>query len=131
MYINKILLMAALLGLLTACNQQVQSKQEKSEHFSSVKIPSYQFNGISASARLRGPLQLKNECLYVNDILIVFPDRSAEWNAKNQTLTYKGEKIALGEELDLVGGSGQYAFDNHQIKNLSASCDHKSIWLAG
>lgn len=123
--------MAASLGLLTACTQQAQNKQEKSEQFSSVKIPSYQFNGISASARLRGILQLKDECLYVNEVLIVFPDRSAEWNAKNQTLTYKGEKIALGEELDLVGGSGKYAFDNHQIKNLSASCDHKSIWLAG
>lgn len=131
MYINKILLMAASLGLLTACTQQAQNKQEKSEQFSSVKIPSYQFNGISASARLRGPLQLKDECLYVNEVLIVFPDRSAEWNAKNQTLTYKGEKIALGEELDLVGGSGKYAFDNNQIKNLSPSCDHKSIWLAG
>ncbi|MCY1180639.1 hypothetical protein D9M71_791560 [compost metagenome] len=67
----------------------------------------------------------------MNEVLIVFPDRSAEWNAKNQTLTYKGEKIALGEELDLVGGSGKYAFDNNQIKNLSPSCDHKSIWLAG
>lgn len=123
--------MAASIGLLTACNQQVQSKQEKSEQFSSVKIPSYQFNGISASARLTGPLQLKDECLYVNDVLIVFPERSAEWDAKNQTLTYKGEKIALGEELDLVGGSGKYGLDNHQVKNLSPSCDHKSIWFAG
>lgn len=131
MYINKILLMAALLGLLTACNQQVQSKQEKSEYFSSVKIPSYQFNGISASARLRGPLQLKNECLYVNDILIVFPDRSAEWNAKNQTLTYKGEKIALGEELDIAGGFGQFERDSQRIQNLNTLCDHKSIWFAG
>jgi len=68
----------ASIGLLTACNQQVQSKQ-----FSSVKIPSYQFNGISASARLTGPLQLKDECLYVNDVLVVFPDRSTEWDAKN------------------------------------------------
>ncbi|EMN2537219.1 hypothetical protein RZ964_002599 [Acinetobacter baumannii] len=121
----------ASVGLLAACQQQVPSKQENNDQLRSVKIPVYQFNGISASARLRGPLQLKNECLYVNDVLIVFPERSAEWDAKNQTLTYKGEKIALGEELDLVGGSGQYELDNHQIKNLSPSCDHKSLWLAG
>ncbi len=121
----------ASVGLLAACQQQVSGKQENNDQPRSVKIPVYQFNGISASARLTGPLQLKDECLYVNDVLIVFPERSAEWDAKNQTLTFKGEKIALGEELDLVGGSGQYAFDNHQIKNLSASCDHKSIWLAG
>ncbi|WP_447511696.1 hypothetical protein [Acinetobacter geminorum] len=121
----------ASVGLLAACQQQVPSKQENNDQLRSVKIPVYQFNGISASARLRGPLQLKDECLYVNDVLIVFPERSAEWDAKNQTLTYKGEKIALGEELDLVGGSGQYELDNHQIKNLSPSCDHKSLWLAG
>ncbi|MDC4628737.1 hypothetical protein OHV72_04075 [Acinetobacter baumannii] len=121
----------ASVGLLAACQQQVPSKQENNDQLRSVNIPVYQFNGISASARLRGPLQLKNECLYVNDVLIVFPERSAEWDAKNQTLTYKGEKIALGEELDLVGGSGQYELDNHQIKNLSPSCDHKSLWLAG
>ncbi|MDH2626601.1 hypothetical protein [Acinetobacter baumannii] len=112
--------------LLVAC--QPQESRVGNSH---VKIPSYQSNGVFASARLRGPLQLKDECLYVNDVLIVFPERSAEWDAKNQTLTYKGEKIALGEELDLAGGSGKYEFDNHQIKNLSASCDHKSIWLAG
>ncbi|MNV35500.1 hypothetical protein D3C71_1269480 [compost metagenome] len=126
MDIYKKMICSAINILLIACQPQ-----ESRVGNSYVKIPSYQSNGVFASARLRGPLQLKDECLYVNEVLIVFPDRSAEWNAKNQTLTYKGEKIALGEELDLVGGSGKYAFDNHQIKNLSASCDHKSIWLAG
>lgn len=126
MDIYKKMICSAINILLVACQPQ-----ESSVGNSHVKIPNYQSNGVSASARLRGPLQLKDECLYVNDVLIVFPERSAEWDAKNQTLTYKGEKIALGEELDLVGGSGKYAFDNHQIKNLSASCDHKSIWLAG
>lgn len=131
MYIYKILLAIASLGLLAACQQQVPSKLENKDQLSSVKIPVYQFNGISASARLRGPLQLKNECLYVNDILVVFPERSAEWDAKNQTLTYKGEKIALGEELDLVGGFGQFERDSQRIQNLSTLCDHKSIWFGG
>lgn len=131
MYIYKILLAIASLGLLAACQQQVPSKLENKDQLSSVKIPVYQFNGISASARLRGPLQLKNECLYVNDILVVFPERSAEWEAKNQTLTYKGKKIALGEELDLVGGFGQFERDSQRIKNLSTSCNHQSIWFAG
>lgn len=126
MDIYKKMICSAINILLVAC--QPQESRVGNSH---VKIPSYQSNGVFASARLRGPLQLKDECLYVNDVLIVFPERSAEWDAKNQTLTYKGEKIALGEELDLVGGSGKYEFDNHQIKNLSASCEHKSIWLAG
>lgn len=123
--------MAASICLLTACNQQVQSNQEKNDQLASVKLPVYQSNGVFASARLRGPLQLKQECLYVNDILIIFPEGYAEWDPKNQILTFNDKKVALGEELDLVGGSGKYEFDNRQIKNLSASCDHKSIWLAG
>lgn len=131
MYINKILLAVASLGLLAACQQQVPSKQENKDQLNSVKIPVYQFNGISASARLRGPLQLKDECLYVNDILVVFPERSTEWNSKNQTLTYKGKKIALGEELDIAGGFSQFERDSQRIQNLSTLCDHKSIWFAG
>lgn len=131
MYINKILLAVTSLGLLAACQQQVPSKQENKDQLYSVKIPVYQFNGISASARLRGPLQLKDECLYVNDILVVFPERSTEWNSKNQTLTYKGKKIALGEELDIAGGFGQFERDSQRIQNLSTLCEHKSIWFAG
>ncbi len=126
MDIYKKMICSAINILLVACQPQ-ESRVENSH----VKIPSYQSNGVFASARLRGPLQLKDECLYVNDVLIVFPERSAEWDAKNQTLTYKGEKIALGEELDLAGGFGRFERDSQRIKNLSPSCDHKSLWLAG
>lgn len=125
MDIYKKMICSAINILLVAC--QPQESRVGNSH---VKIPSYQSNGVFASVRLRGPLQLKQECLYVNDILIIFPEGYAEWDAKNQILTYKDKKIALGEELDLVGGSGQYELDNHQIKNLSPSCDHKSLWLA-
>ncbi|BCZ13838.1 hypothetical protein J583_3482 [Acinetobacter baumannii 83444] len=96
-----------------------------------MKIPSYQSNGVFASARLRGPLQLKQECLYVNDILIIFPEGYTEWDPKNQTLTYKSKKTALGEEFDLAGGFGRFERDNQRIKNLSPLCDHKTIWIAG
>ncbi len=126
MDIYKKMICSAINILLVACQPQ-ESRVENSH----VKIPSYQSNGVFASARLRGPLQLKDECLYVNDVLIVFPERSAEWDAKNQTLTYKGEKIALGEELDLAGGFGRFERDSQRIKNLSPLCDHKSIWFAG
>ncbi|WP_413784444.1 hypothetical protein [Acinetobacter sp. AC1-2] len=131
MYINKILLLIACAGLLAACQQQVSDKQEKNDQLASVKLPIYQSNGVFASARLRGPLQLKQECLYVNDILIIFPEGYAEWDPKNQILTFNDKKVALGEELDLVGGFGQFERDSKRVKNLSASCDHKSIWLAG
>lgn len=124
--IYKKLICSAINILLVACQPQVTRVEN-----SRVKIPSYQSNGVFASARLRGLLQLKNECLYVNDILIVFPDRSAEWDTKNQTLTYKGKKIALGEELDIAGGFGRFEQDSQRIQNLSTLCDHKSIWFAG
>ena len=50
---------------------------------------------------------------------------------KNQTLTYKSKKTALGEEFDLAGGFGRFERDNQRIKNLSPLCDHKTIWIAG
>ncbi len=126
MDIYKKMICSAVNILLIAC--QPQESRVGNSH---VKIPSYQSNGVFASARLRGPLQLKQECLYVNDILIIFPEGYAEWDAKNQTLTYKGKKIALGEELDLAGGFGRFERDSQRIKNLSPLCDHTTIWIAG
>ncbi|WP_227555314.1 hypothetical protein [Acinetobacter lactucae] len=131
MYINKILLLIAFAGLLAACQQQVSDKQEKNDQLASVKLPVYQSNGVFASARLRGPLQLKQECLYVNDILIIFPEGYAEWDPKNQILTFNDKKVALGEEIDLAGGFGQFERDSKRVKNLSSLCEHKSIWFAG
>ncbi len=124
--IYKKLICFAINILLVACQPQV-SRVENSH----VKIPSYQSNGVFASARLRGPLQLKQECLYVNDILIIFPEGYTEWDPKNQTLTYKSKKTALGEEFDLAGSFGRFERDNQRIKNLSPLCDHKTIWIAG
>lgn len=126
MDIYKKMICSAINILLVAC--QPQESRVRNSH---VKIPSYQSNGVFASARLRGPLQLKQECLYVNDILIIFPEVYAEWDAKNQILTYKGKKIALGEELDLAGGFGRFERDSQRIKNLSPLCDHTTIWIAG
>ncbi len=80
---------------------------------------------------MRGPLQLKQKCLYVNDILIIFPEGYAQWDPKNQILTFNDKKVTLGEELDLAGGFGQFERDSKRVKNLSPLCEHKSIWFAG
>ncbi|WP_436897677.1 hypothetical protein [Acinetobacter gyllenbergii] len=99
--------MVGLLTILTACQRQTPNEQENNDQSRSVKIPVYQFNGVSASARLQGTLQLKGECLYVDDTLIIFPEQSAHWDAQHQTLTYNDKKIALGEEIVIGGGNSQ------------------------
>jgi len=124
--INNKLICAVVFALLTGCQQQ-----EANENASAVKLPVYQSNGISASARLKGILQLKQECLYVNDILIIFPEHSAQWDAEKETLSYKDKHIRLGSELDITGGSGNFEQDNLRIKHLSPMCDHQKIWFAG
>lgn len=124
--INNKLICAVVFALLTGCQQQ-----EANENASAVKLPVYQTNGISASARLKGILQLKQECLYVNDILIIFPEHSAQWDAEKETLSYKDRHIRLGNELDIAGGSGNFERDNLRIKHLSPMCDHQKIWFAG
>ncbi|MCU4580818.1 hypothetical protein KTJ32_07420 [Acinetobacter gyllenbergii] len=131
MSINKTLFILATVGLLVACQRQLPSEQEKNESLNAVKIPSYSSNGLSAYARLKGPLQLKGNCLYVNDTLIIFPDQSAQWDDQNHTLTYKGKKITLGEELDIAGGFGQLGAETRPVKNLSSLCDQQSLWFAG
>lgn len=124
--INNKLICAVVFAVLTGCQQQ-----EANENASAVKLPVYQSNGVSASARLKGILQLKQECLYVNDILIIFPEHSAQWDAEKETLSYKDRHIRLGSELDIAGGSGNFEQDNLRIKHLSPMCDHQNIWFAG
>ncbi|MGE8549966.1 MAG: hypothetical protein ACN6NN_03550 [Acinetobacter calcoaceticus] len=124
--INNKLICIVVLVALTGCQ-----RQEANENTSAVKLPVYQFNGVSASARLKGILLLKQECLYVNDILIIFPEHTAQWDSEKETLSYKGKHIALGSELDTTGGFGNFEQDNLRIKHLSPMCDHQNIWFAG
>ncbi len=124
--INNKLICAVVFAVLTGCQQQ-----EANENASAVKLPVYQSNGVSSSAHLKGILQLKQECLYVNDILIIFPEHTAQWDAKKEALSYKGKHIRLGSELDIAGGSGDFERDNLRIKHLSPMCDHQKIWFAG
>lgn len=124
--INNKLICAVVFAVLTGCQQQ-----EANENTSAVKLPVYQSNGISASGRLTGILQLKQECLYINDILIIFPEHTAHWDSEKEALSYKGRHIRLGSELDIAGGSGNFEQDNLRIKHLSPMCDHQNIWFAG
>jgi len=124
--IKKKLICTVVCVLFAGCQQQ-----EANENTSAVKLPVYQSNGVSASARLKGILQLKQECLYVNDILIIFPEHAAQWDSEKGTLSYKGKHIELGSELDITGGFGNFEQDNLRIKHLSPMCDHQNIWFAG
>ena len=124
--INNKLICAVVFTLLTGCQQQ-----EADEDMKAVKLPVYHSNGISASARLKGILQLKQECLYVNDILIIFPEHTARWDPKKRTLSYKRQQIGLGSTLDITGAIGDFEQDNLRIKHLSPMCDHQNIWFAG
>ncbi|WP_336167760.1 hypothetical protein [Acinetobacter sp. 161(2023)] len=123
--INNKLICAAVFALLAGCQQQ-----EANENTSAVKLPVYQLKGVSTSARLKGILQLKQECLYVNDILIIFPENTAQWDSEKETLIYKGKLTAIGNKLDITGSFGDFEQDNLRIKRLSPMCDHQNIWFA-
>ncbi|KQE23965.1 hypothetical protein SAMN02799632_03840 [Acinetobacter pittii] len=113
-------------ALVAGCYQQ-----EADDGPDAVKLPVYQFNGVSGSARLKGNLELKQGCLYVKDILIVFPEHTAQWDAEKNTLSYKGQQIGLGNRLDITGNIGDFEQDNLRIRHLSPMCDHQNIWFAG
>ncbi|HIN58442.1 hypothetical protein KWF55_16935 [Acinetobacter pittii] len=124
--INNKLLYTVVFALVAGCHQQ-----EANDSTNAVKLPAYQYDGFSGSARLKGNLELKQGCLYVKDTLIVFPEHSAQWDAEKNTLSYKGQQIGLGGILDIAGGIGNFEQDNLRIKHLSPMCDHQNIWFAG
>ena len=96
-----------------------------------VIIPVYEFNGISASARLSGKLTLKNGCLYGAESLLVFPENLVEWDDENQILTYKDQTYRIGQEFVFAGGNSKVGDNVPRIKNLSARCKEEYVWLVG
>ena len=88
--INNKLLYTAVFALVAGCHQQ-----EANDSTNAMKLPAYQYDGFSGSARLKGNLELKQGCLYVKDILIVFQNIALSGMLKN-TLSYKGQQIGLG-----------------------------------
>lgn len=100
-------------------------------HKPQVSIPGYNFNGISASARLTGELTLNNGCLYGAESLLVFPENLANWDEQSQTLTYGGQTYRLGQQIDFSGGNSKYGDGVPLIKNLSAQCRKDYVWLVG
>nr|WP_174506104.1 hypothetical protein [Acinetobacter sp. Marseille-Q1620] len=126
---SKKLFLFIILVSLAACQQQAKNKRQVNE--TKVQIPVYKTTGVIQSARLEGKLQLKNNCLYINDLLIIFPENSATWDNEKQILSFKDQNIALGEIAVIAGGSGDFNRDKERIKNLNPTCDHSYIWFTG
>ncbi|WP_051526649.1 hypothetical protein [Alkanindiges illinoisensis] len=127
----------AVLTLLTACqqpsqpqqSQQPQSQQQASK--ATVNIPVYEYNGISASARLTGILTLKNGCLYADGSLLIFPENLVKWDEVNQILTYMNRNYRIGQQVDFAGGSGKFKKNANRIKYLNPQCTEEYVWLVG
>lgn len=129
--------MCAVLALLSACQQPShpqQSQQPQSQQQASrptVSIPVYEFNGISATARLEGTLLLKNGCLYLNELLLILPEGNFNWDDQQQVLTLYGNAYKVGQHVVFGGGGGNYQRDAGHIKQLSKQCKTDYIWFAG
>lgn len=135
MFINnkpKFLGVCAVLTLLTACQQPSQPQQSQQQASRpTVSIPVYEFNGISATARLEGTLLLKNGCLFLNELLLILPEGNFNWDDQQQVLTLYGNTYKVGQHVVFGGGGGNYKRDAGRIKQLAKQCKTDYIWFAG
>lgn len=140
MFINnqfKLLGVCAALALLSACQQPSQPQQsqqpQSQQHVSraTVNIPVYEYNGISASARLTGILTLKDGCLHADGSLLIFPENLVKWDEVNQILTYKDQNYRIGQQIDFAGGNGNFKKNAHRIKHLKPQCTEEYVWFVG
>lgn len=125
--------LTVLLTLLAACQQpqQPEQLQQQSTSKPTVNIPVYEFNGISASARLTEVLTLKNGCLYGGDSLLIFPENLVKWDEVNQILIYNDQSYRVGEQIDFVGGNSNFKQDAYRIKHLNQQCIEEYVWFVG
>lgn len=140
MFINnefKLLGVCAVLALLSACQQPSQPQQSQppqSQQQASrptVNLPVYEYNGISASARLEGILTLKNGCLYADGSLLIFPENLVKWDEVNQVLTYENQNYRIGQKIVFAGGNGKFKQNANRIKHLSPQCTEEYVWFVG
>lgn len=96
-----------------------------------MSIPVYEYNGISATARLTGVLSLKNGCLYGDGSLLIFPENLVKWDEVNQILTYKDQNYRIGQQIDFAGGNGNFKQNAHRIKHLKPQCIEEYVWFVG
>lgn len=125
--------LTVLLTLLAACEQPQQPQQSQQQPTSkpTMNIPVYEFNGISATARLEGTLLLKNGCLYLDEILPILPEGNFNWDDQQQVLTLYGNAYKVGQRAVFGGHPGNYQQDAGRIKQLSKQCKTEHIWFAG
>lgn len=138
MFINnqiKFFGLCAVLALLNACQHprqpQPQQSQQQPASKPTVDIPVYEFNGISASARLTGILTLKNGCLYGDGSLLIFPEDLVKWDEVNQILSYNDQSYRIGEQIDFAGGNSNFKQDAYRIKHLKPECNEEYVWFVG
>ena len=116
-------------------------QNEAKEHNNSPIILRYNVpvvDPVLTTARNSGYLSVENNCLVIKldkdsttSMALALPiseDKSqwqTQWDSKNQTLIFDGQRYQLGQRLDLGGHGG---FDPKRISNPSPACKDYSIW---
>lgn len=101
-----------------------------------VAIPTWPFNGLTASGRLTGTLEREGRCLLVRGgpgevTALAFPPGQARWDGEAQALVFKGRRHPIGSRVDLAGGYHPKSDSSLRISGLPEECPGESVWLAG
>ena len=89
------------------------------------------------SAAYSGTLNVINDCLFIDDMLIVVTNPNLEWQQNPFIIHNKGnnEKFKLGDVVTVGGSSTNYSIVNQrdiQWKNSpNSNCKSKRVWLTG
>lgn len=101
-----------------------------------VAIPTWPFNGLTASGRLTGTLRLEGRCLVVRGgsgevTALAFPPGQARWDEEGQALVFKDRRYPIGSKVDLAGGYHRRSDTSLRVAGLPDECPGESVWLAG
>jgi hypothetical protein len=101
-----------------------------------VAIPTWPFNGLTASARLTGTLRREGRCLVVRGgagevTALAFPPGQARWDGEGEVLVFKDRRYAIGSKVDLAGGYHRRSDTSLKVTGLPDECPGESVWLAG
>ena len=118
-------------------SEPIPTKIDNSADSSATSIARYKVaskDSIFMTARLQGKLELKDNCLVIQQegepkpYLLALPisDDSSEWKIDlvGNQLLYKDKKYKLGEKLDLGGGFMEYS----KLMVKPKGCENYGVW---
>ncbi len=115
----------------TLSSEQIDENTMDRVHVTAIKTDS----NLGDSSTFRGTLHIKNNCLYIDDMLVVMQTPYLRWKQNPFTIynELNGQDIKINDHVEVGGSSAEYSslnFKSIKWQNIpDNACKSERVWL--